>query len=94
MSGAAGGRRLLVWGGGGHGKVVADAARAAGWTVTGFVDRDASLVGRVVEPGGARVVLDEGALRALLAAGRLAGQADAVAVAVGDNRTRLSLLAE
>lgn len=92
--GAGGGRRLLVWGGGGHGKVVADAARAAGWRVAGFVDRDPALVGRVVEPGGARVVLDEAALRALLAAGRLCEQAEAVAVAVGDNRTRLSLLAE
>jgi sugar O-acyltransferase (sialic acid O-acetyltransferase NeuD family) len=30
--------RLLVYGAGGHGKVVADVARSAGWTVAGFID--------------------------------------------------------
>lgn len=32
------GRPILVFGAGGHGKVVADAARAAGFTLLGFVD--------------------------------------------------------
>lgn len=30
--------KLLVFGAGGHGKVVADVARSAGWTLAGFVD--------------------------------------------------------
>lgn len=33
---------LLIWGAGGHAKVVADAARASGWTVFGFLDEDAT----------------------------------------------------
>jgi sugar O-acyltransferase (sialic acid O-acetyltransferase NeuD family) len=32
------GRALVIYGGGGHGMVVADAAAAAGWKVIGFVD--------------------------------------------------------
>ena len=44
--------RVLIWGGGGHGKVVADLVRATGREVAGFADRDAAKVGRMVEPGG------------------------------------------
>ncbi len=33
---------LLIWGAGGHAKVVADVARASGWTVFGFLDEDAT----------------------------------------------------
>ena len=36
---------LLIYGCGGHGKVVADAARAAGWDVIGFADDDAACAG-------------------------------------------------
>ncbi len=39
-SGALGGERLVVYGAGRHGKVVADAALSAGWRVLGFVDED------------------------------------------------------
>lgn len=39
---------LLVYGCGGHGKVVADAARAAGWDVIGFADDDETHAGRDV----------------------------------------------
>ena len=31
---------LLIWGAGGHAKVVADLARACGWTIVGFLDED------------------------------------------------------
>jgi sugar O-acyltransferase (sialic acid O-acetyltransferase NeuD family) len=36
---------LLVFGAGGHGKVVADAARSAGWEVVGFLDDTPNLDG-------------------------------------------------
>lgn len=84
---------LLVWGGGGHGRVVADAARAAGFVLAGFVDADPDKRGAVVEPGGGRVVASEEELRAALAAGRLPAGADAVALAVGDNARRWACLA-
>lgn len=81
--------RLLVWGGGGHGKVVADVARAAGHAVAGYVDRDPAKLGAVVEPGGATVVMTEDALRhALLTRSPLPDEVDAVALAVGDNALR------
>ncbi len=38
MSGA--GRGLVIYGAGGHGRVIADAARAAGWALVGFADDD------------------------------------------------------
>lgn len=78
---------FLVWGGGGHGRVVADLVRALGYEVLGFVDRDAAKLGRVVEPGGARVIASEDDLdRPDAWAGA------ALALAVGDNSARLRCL--
>lgn len=37
---------LLIWGAGGHAKVVADLARACGWTVAGFLDEDSTRHGQ------------------------------------------------
>jgi sugar O-acyltransferase (sialic acid O-acetyltransferase NeuD family) len=86
--------RLLVWGAGGHGKVVADLVRACGHTLVGFVDADGTKLGAVVEPGGATVVLTEGDLIAQLSAGAdLPGDADAIVVAVGRNDLRSHHLA-
>ncbi|HEX6924644.1 MAG TPA: NeuD/PglB/VioB family sugar acetyltransferase [Longimicrobiaceae bacterium] len=82
----------LVWGGGGHGKVVADLIRAAGHEVAGFIDADPDRFGAVVEPGGGRVTaLQEPFIATLRATRRLPEGVDAVAVAVGDNRRRLEL---
>ena len=50
--------RLVLIGAGGHARVVLDAARLAGWTIDGLVDRDGS--GREVD--GARVLGDDNAL--------------------------------
>lgn len=84
--------RLLIVGGGGHGKVVADVARACGHEVVGFVDSDPEKLGRVVEPGGARVVLAQEELLAVREAREeLPGGATALAIAVGDNAARLQL---
>lgn len=82
--------RVLVWGAGGHGRVVADLVRACGHVLAGFVDADRSKVGREVK-GGGRVVLDELDLLTRLGEGPLDG-VDAVALAIGDNRVRLDRL--
>lgn len=80
---------LLIWGGGGHGRVVADVARAAGHVIVGYVDRDEGKLGQVVEPGGARVVLTEHALLdGIRAHGRFPLGAAAIALAIGDNAAR------
>jgi sugar O-acyltransferase (sialic acid O-acetyltransferase NeuD family) len=81
---------LLIWGGGGHGKVVADLVRASGRVVAGFADNDPAKMGRVVEPGGGTVVLSEEDLcRALRIGAILPGGATAIALGVGDNAARL-----
>lgn len=80
---------FLIWGGGGHGKVVADLVRALGHSVTGFVDRDPAKAGCIVDPGGGRVVLIEEDFLAELRAGRsLPVRADAVALGLGNNAAR------
>ena len=82
-------RRFLIWGAGGHGRVVADLVRACGHELVGYVDADPAKRGQAAEPGGGRVLLDQ---RELLASvdedGTLPYGADAVALAVGDNRLR------
>jgi UDP-perosamine 4-acetyltransferase len=79
----------VLWGGGGHGKVVADLVRAAGHLVVGACDADAGKMGKVVEPGGTVVRWDERAFTAQLAdKGTLPDGIDAVALGVGDNRAR------
>lgn len=77
-------------GGGGHGKVVADVARACGLRVLGFADSDVEKVGRVVEPAGATVVVGQVELLDAIRSGRpLPRDAKALALAIGDNRSRL-----
>jgi sugar O-acyltransferase (sialic acid O-acetyltransferase NeuD family) len=76
MSGA----RLYVWGAGGHGRVVADAARAAGFELAGFVDDAPARVGGAV--WGLPVIGWAALVEA--AAGGLAR----VALGVGDNAAR------
>lgn len=72
---------LLVYGAGGHGKVVADAARSAGWVVTGFIDdapgrEDATIWGLPVR------TLDRMLAEVPAAAGA------AFAMGIGDNAAR------
>lgn len=71
-------KRLAILGAGGHGRVVADAAEAAGWTVPGLFD-DQSPPGDHPWP----ILGDSDALFARLA------EFDGVVAAVGDNGLRL-----
>jgi UDP-perosamine 4-acetyltransferase len=87
--------RYLIWGGGGHGKVVADLVRALGREVVGFVDADAAKLGREVEPGGARVVmLQEDLLGPARTKHLLPQNIDGLALAIGSNRARFACLAQ
>jgi sugar O-acyltransferase (sialic acid O-acetyltransferase NeuD family) len=83
---------LLVWGGGGHGRVVAELARAAGYAVAGFVDRDPERLGAAVEPGCARVVVTEAEFLRDAGAGRLVAGAAGIALGIGDNAARARCL--
>jgi len=86
-------RVYLIWGGGGHGKVVADLVRAAGHLVGGFVDADLRKAGLRVEPGGGRVMLEEADFLLRLDRGEaLPDGYDAVALAIGASRRRLEYL--
>jgi UDP-perosamine 4-acetyltransferase len=81
--------RFVIWGAGGHGRVVADVIRAAGHVVVGYVDRDAGKLGAVVEPGGAAVLCGEEELMQGLATGAgLPEGATALALGVGANTLR------
>jgi sugar O-acyltransferase (sialic acid O-acetyltransferase NeuD family) len=76
--------RFLIWGAGGHGRVVSDVIRAMGDEVVGFVDR---------EPGNHRFALPTGAEVPLLAEAEIQGPvlplgATAVALGIGDNPAR------
>ncbi len=70
--------QLIIWGAGGHGKVVLDAARAAGWARVVLLDTDPAKSGSFfcgcLVAGGAEQLP------------RLAGSA--FVIAVGDNRAR------
>lgn len=84
--------RVLIWGGGGHGKVIADLVRALGHRVVGYVDADPARLGRVVEPGGAEVVLTEEQFLERVRHGGSKLTVDAIALAVGENSARLACL--
>lgn len=83
-------KQFLIWGGGGHGKVVADLVRAVGAEVFGYVDADPDKLGNIVEPGGSRVVLVEDEFLDRLHHDGLPDGIDAVALAIGENGKRAS----
>lgn len=86
-------RSFLIWGGGGHGKVVADLLRALEYSVLGYVDRDMALLDQEVEPGGGRVIMTEDVLLAsVLEQDCYPPGVDAIALAVGNNVLREACL--
>ena len=78
--------RLLIWGAGGHAKVVADLARASGWEIVGFLDEDPQRQGQpfygATILGGSSHLIVSGTDRAV-----------PVVVAIGDNAARERCLA-
>jgi len=86
--------RYLVWGAGGHGRVVADLIRATGASIAGFVDAEATKNGEIAEPGGARVVVDEVGIRMCVEQGSpFPNDATAVVPAIGVNSLRAAHMA-
>lgn len=80
--------RILVWGSGGHGQVVADVAEAAGWEIAGFI---ATEPGTTERAGRSLTVHADREIRALSAGGALPPGVTAIALGVGDNATRWGL---
>jgi len=77
-------KTILIWGAGGHGKVVVEAAAAAGFEVAGFLDDDRDMHGSTV--AGHQVI---GGVEAL---GELASKGVSLAIpAVGDPDARKRL---
>lgn len=80
---------FLVWGSGGHGRVVADLVRAAGHRVVGYVDHDPSKLGQEVEAGIASVVYLQDELQAAIAeTGLYPEEVEASALGIGENGLR------
>jgi sugar O-acyltransferase (sialic acid O-acetyltransferase NeuD family) len=86
------GTGLLVWGAGGHGRVVADLVRASGERVAGYVDRDPARFGAVVDPLGGRVVATEDELLQSLNAGGFPCGAGGIRLGIGNNAVRTACL--
>lgn len=86
-----GGRKLLVIGGGGHAKVVTEAARAQGWRVLGFFDDDRSSAIDAETPRLGEVAQ---AASADLDGSALDGSPSCAIIAMGSLELRAKLMAE
>lgn len=74
-------KRLLIWGAGGHAKVVADLTRACGWDIVGFLEEDTQRHG---QPFYGNTILGGHSRLTETAADRTLP----VVVAIGDNAAR------
>lgn len=80
---------FLIWGAGGHGKVVASLLRAAGYRIAGFIDADPEGARRGMNAGDEdRFIAQEEFLAMIGRDRRYPEGTDACAVAIGDNRVR------
>jgi sugar O-acyltransferase (sialic acid O-acetyltransferase NeuD family) len=79
---------LLVWGAGGHGRVVADVIGSAGGRVAGFADAKPRAVENAINGERWRCVDEVVLIGAVEAAGALPLDAEAVALGIGDNNQR------
>jgi sugar O-acyltransferase (sialic acid O-acetyltransferase NeuD family) len=84
------GRRLLLLGGGGHGKVVASVAKAAGHEIVAVVDRDPARVRRSGPLAEQAVIAESELMKAIASSGKLPLAANGFAFGIGDNQNRLS----
>ena len=83
--------RVLVWGAGGHGRVVAETLEASGRTLAGFIDREPAGVVLMPRHREAALVSEADFQSVVEEGGALQAQATSVALGVGDNRRRLAL---
>jgi sugar O-acyltransferase (sialic acid O-acetyltransferase NeuD family) len=89
-SAAAKRERFLIWGAGGHGKVVADLVRALGHDVVAWADREAGTGQTAAERDPSTVVITEARLlQTLDARSELPCGATLVALGIGDNSARV-----
>lgn len=85
---------FLVWGAGGHGRVVGDLIRSVGCTLVGYVDSDPNKLGQTVASNGAVVkLLEEELIERIREHGRYPEGISACALGVGDNLARQRCLA-
>jgi sugar O-acyltransferase (sialic acid O-acetyltransferase NeuD family) len=85
--------RFLVWGAGGHGRVVAELVQATGGAVAGFIDAAAGTRGKIQGFEDVDVIGEQALLAALGDGGALPPAYDAVALGIGNNAVRLRCLA-
>ena len=86
------GARILIWGAGGHGHVVADVAQAAGWTIAGFISQAGGE--DIQRTGVSSPAFPDAAIRAALATGGpLPAGATALALGIGANDVRAAVAA-
>lgn len=84
---------FLVWGSGGHGRVVGELVRAAGHRLAGYIDKDQEKIGTAVEPLGVPVMhLQEEFVVSIHESGRYPDGCDACAFGIGDNVLRQACL--
>lgn len=83
---------ILVWGAGGHGRVVADLVRQCGLRMIGFVDARAWSPQREGGAGDRVITSQDDLVRRLRAEEPLPGGAGAIVPGVGDNGARLSYM--
>lgn len=82
--------RLLIWGAGGHAKVVADVARASGWEVVAFLDDDPAKQGQLFYGAPVR---GPQTLTPIPSPGGRAEPECSVFVAIGNNAVRERIMA-
>lgn len=82
-------KSFLVWGAGGHGRVVGDLLRAAGHDLVGFVDADAEMLASRASPAS---YLEEEFMEQLRKRACYPDGIEACALGIGNNRLRQSRL--
>jgi UDP-perosamine 4-acetyltransferase len=84
--------RIVLFGAGGHAKVVAELAEDAGFSLAGFVDSQAARAGEIISPFGVPILASQTTLEEALARGEpLPRGAIAAALAFGHNLGRMGL---
>ena len=80
---------FLIWGAGGHGRMVGDLVRTLGYEIAGFADVDSGKLGTRVEVLGVSIsYVQDDLMNSLAVNRRYPDGVDASALGIGDNRSR------